>query len=173
MKIKIPVQGFNSAGVMNRHQVWKVIGLTLLVCGLQLSGAQGVTFITFYVTGADLAPATVTFPTAINPTGVITGNYTDSTFLAFHGFVRALDGTITIFDAPGASTQPSQGTLPTANNPEGVITGYYAVSDSFGNTITHGFLRATNGALPASIPRVRPSPAILLCLILAQPQWPT
>jgi len=54
-----------------------------------------------------------------------------------HGFVRALDGTITTFDVPGAETGPFQGTIPLANNPAGAITGYYIDASN----VTHGFLR--------------------------------
>ena len=54
-----------------------------------------------------------------------------------HGFVCALDGTITTFDVPGAETGPFQGTIPLANNPAGAITGYYIDASN----VTHGFLR--------------------------------
>jgi hypothetical protein len=151
MKNEIPLQSFHSAGVMNRHQVWKVAGLTVLVCGLQLSGAQGATYITpIDPSGIDPSgnPFTSvgTVPTAINQAGVITGNYNDSFFNTVHGFVRAPNGTITTFDAPGAGTQPpNQGTYPTAINVEGVITGYFIDA----NNITHAFLRAPKGTLTA------------------------
>jgi hypothetical protein len=145
MKNEIPVQRFDSGRIKNRHQVWKVVGLILLLCALQLYGTYGATFTTFY-------PSTVTepgtFPTAINPWGVITGYYADASDGLFHGFVRARDGTITApFDPPN-----STGTSPTAINPAGAITGWYTVTDSFGNTITHGFLRASNGAFTSIDP---------------------
>jgi redox-regulated HSP33 family molecular chaperone len=54
-----------------------------------------------------------------------------------HGFVRALDGTLTTFDVPGAGTGPFQGTIPLSNNSVGAITGYYIDASD----VTHGFLR--------------------------------
>jgi hypothetical protein len=44
-------------------------------------------------------------------------------------------------DAPGAGTGPFQGTVTYAINPMGTIAGYYFDS----NTVTHGFVRATDG----------------------------
>ncbi len=54
-------------------------------------------------------------PVSINPSGVITGSS------GGHGFVRAVDGTITTFDAGPCSTGP------TSISPSGVITGWYFV----------------------------------------------
>lgn len=54
-----------------------------------------------------------------------------------HGFVRALDGSITTFDAPGAGTGPGQGTIAATPNPAGAIVGFEI--DSGG--VFHGFLR--------------------------------
>jgi hypothetical protein len=92
-------------------QLRKLIGLSLLVCGLPLSSAQGVTFVSFDIPGSFYIQ-----PQAINPSGVITGFYDDSS--GRHGFVRALDGTITTFDAPG-----SLFTQPQAITPAGTIVG--------------------------------------------------
>jgi hypothetical protein len=76
----------------------------------------------------------------INPAGTITGYYVDVND-AFHGFLRARDGSITTFDAPGAGNGFGQGTNPVAITPAGAITGYY-VEASYAQ---HGFLRARDG----------------------------
>jgi hypothetical protein len=67
-----------------------------------------------------------TDPVSINPSGEITGDYFDVS--GVHGFVRAADGTITIFG-------PS-GTNPQSINPRGEITGSYIDS----STVYHAFL---------------------------------
>jgi hypothetical protein len=130
MKNEIPVQSFDSGRVMSRQQVWKVIALTLFFCGWQLSGARGVTFTPF----VDLTNSVYIQPQAINPAGVVTGWYYFADFRFHHGFVRALDGTITTFDL-GSDTQPQ------AINQAGTITGFY--TDQFGSI--QGFVRAPNG----------------------------
>jgi hypothetical protein len=119
-----------------------------------------------------------TFPImGINPLGVITGSYPDANpnSSSFHGFVRAPNGTITTFDAPGASNQPGIGTQAIAINLAGAITGSFY--DASCAALFHGFVRPPTGSLPSSIPRaearVRPSSALLLCLRLTTPQWPT
>ena len=117
---------------MSRKQVWKVIGLSLLFCGLEFSSAQGVTFTFFDAPGAVLG--SYIQPQAINPAGVITGYYTNPGNMPF-GFVRALDGTITYFGQPG--------TQPQAINPAGTIVGYYLDA----NFIYHGFLRTSGVTL--------------------------
>src|SRR4029077_3508785 len=94
-------------------QVWKVVGVILLVCGLQLYGQQR-------ASGAE---------------------------------AEAKAATITPFDVPGAGTGYGQGTFPAAINPAGAITGYYVITDTNGNYIAHGFLRApATGPSPSSIP---------------------
>jgi hypothetical protein len=141
MKNETPVQSFGSGGVMNRQQVWKVIGLTLLVCGSLY--AQQATITILNAPGAGTGQFQGTFPTAISPARVITGYYLD-TNAVYHGFVRSRDGTFTNFDAPGAGNQanqyPTQGTQAFSINPALVIVGYY--TDTSG--ISHCFLRAPN-----------------------------
>ena len=73
----------------------------------------------------------------INPAGTTTGYYVDAND-AGRGYVRARDGTLTIFDVPGASYVFS-GSI----NPRGVISGSYLDADS----VVHGFLRATDGRI--------------------------
>jgi len=48
---------------------------------------------------------------------------------------------IITFDAPGAGTGPFQGTLAFAVNQAGTIAGFFFDS----NTVTHGFVRGTDG----------------------------
>jgi hypothetical protein len=67
----------------------------------------------------DVATAVGTYPTSINKDGVITGQYYDGNNES-HGFVRAADGTVTIFDPEGAT-----GDWPTSINSQGAITGFY------------------------------------------------
>ena len=87
------------------------------------------------LTSFDPTGSTSTFPASINPAGVITGFYSDASFVN-HGFLRDADGTITTFD-PSASTS----TMPTGINPEGDIVGSYTDS----NSVSHGFLRTEDG----------------------------
>jgi hypothetical protein len=85
---------------------------------------------------------------AINPSGEITGFYTDNSG-SCHGFVRAPDGTFSQIDAPDAGTGPfPQGTFPSeitpmGINPAGAITGFYVDA----NSVQHGFVRANNGKI--------------------------
>jgi hypothetical protein len=66
-----------------------------------------------------------TQPTSINQQGAIAGWFADMNGVN-HGFLRAHDGTITIFDAPNLGTAQGQpGTQPTAINQAGVVTGLY------------------------------------------------
>ena len=80
---------------------------------------------------------------SINPEGVISGQYPDSSGV-FHGFVRSRRGAIESFVAPGAGTGAGQGTYVTYTdgiNPEGAIAGGYA--DASG--VFHGFVRNADG----------------------------
>src|SRR6202047_3343948 len=85
---------------------------------------------------------------AINPSGAITGFYTDNSARC-HGYVRAADGTFTQIDAPHAGTGPApQGTFPSeftpaGINPGGAITGFYVDASS----VQHGFVRASGGKI--------------------------
>src|SRR5215471_2563574 len=85
---------------------------------------------------------------AINPSGVITGFFTDNSARC-HGFLRAPDGTFTQIDAPDAGAGPfPQGTFPSeitpmGINPAGAITGFYVDA----NSVQHGFVRAPNGII--------------------------
>ena len=85
---------------------------------------------------------------AINPSGVITGFFTDNSARC-HGFLRAPDGTFTQIDAPDAGAGPfPQGTFPSeitpmGINPAGAITGFYVDA----NSAQHGFVRAPGGQI--------------------------
>jgi hypothetical protein len=69
------------------------------------------TFITFDV------PGTLQNVNGINPAGAITGWYSDTSGV-FHGFLRALDGTITTFDPSGSiGTIVGAGGQPVAGPP--------------------------------------------------------
>jgi hypothetical protein len=118
MKNEISVKSF---GVMSRQQFWKVIGLTLLVCGplhgqqiiqfdvpsTTMNGIRGagtgrLDYLGRRLDGQGTSPGTS--PTAIHQSGVIVGYYMDDHGV-LHGFVRSSNGSITRFDAPGAGTQ--------------------------------------------------------------------
>jgi uncharacterized membrane protein len=78
------------------------------------------------------------FAAGITPDGTIVGSSYLGTegFPGFHGYLRAPNGTFTVFDPPG-----SRFTSAEAINPAGTVTG------SFGGSTggAHGFLRAPNG----------------------------
>jgi hypothetical protein len=96
--------------------------------------------------------STGTSPTAINPSGVIAGNYSDSK--GNHGFVRSRDGTITPIDPLGSTYTTVAGVTPEGkitgyytdasgvdHGPAGEITGYYYDS----GFVNHGFLSTPGG----------------------------
>jgi hypothetical protein len=76
------------------------------------------------------------------------------------GFLRAPDGTITVFDVPGAGTGPGQGTIAFCDNDFDAITGYYID----GANAYHGFLRSWNFPLHPSF-KIRVSKAGLILRI--------
>jgi hypothetical protein len=106
--------------------------------GFLRSPAAG--FTTFEVPGADTTAGDYngTFPSNINLSGAITGNYVDANDVS-HGFLRGPNGGFTTFEAPGADTTAGDynGTFPVSNNGAGAITGYYIDT---GN-VYHGFIR--------------------------------
>src|ERR1700686_5871993 len=69
--------------------------------------------ITFDAPGAGTTPnqGQGTLPVQITDSGLTVGSYVDAKGVS-HGFVRALDGRITTFDAPGAGTNAGEGTVP-------------------------------------------------------------
>jgi hypothetical protein len=108
----------------------------------RVANSNGPSFTTFDCPGAGTAPLQGTGGISINSAATITGLcvLAGSGNVA-HGFVRAADGTITLFDAPGAGTGKNEGTFPTGINSGGVITGM--VDDT--KSVYHGFVRAADG----------------------------
>ena len=129
------------------------MALCLVLCtlGLGLSvnaGGTTTTITTFDAPGAGTAAGQGTIAFAINLSGAITGYIKDANS-ARHAFLRAPDGTFTIFDDPNAGTCSAscgnigngQGTRAYAINPSGQIVGFYT-----DNTARcHGYVRAANG----------------------------
>jgi hypothetical protein len=109
-----------------------------------------------YVRDANGTFTTISFPNllggnawAINLWGTVVGNFlnlTDdqSVLLHYHGFVRARNGAITLFDPPGSTMTE----IPTAAaiNDAGAITGdYWVCSADLSRCSVHGFVRMPNG----------------------------
>ena len=91
---------------------------------------------------------------SINDSGIIAGGYIDVDSLG-HGFQRAVNGTITSFDAPGVATVASgflAGTAAMAINAAGTIAGTYTDS----NSVLHGFVYTP--ALAATTISLTPAP---------------
>jgi len=106
-------------------------------------GTDG-TITEFNAPGAGRNSTEGTFAISINSVGAIAGYYSD-TNTTYHGIVRAANGTLTEFDAPGADMFDGHlGTAASSINTSGVVTGFYRDINYF---ITHGFVRATNGAI--------------------------
>src|SRR6476660_6205636 len=112
------------------------------------AGGTNTTITTFDAPGAGTAAGQGTIAFAVNLSGAIAG-FTRDTNNARHGFLRAPDGTFTIFDDPNAGTCSTscgtigngQGTRAYAINPSGQIVGFY--TDTTGRC--HGYVRAANG----------------------------
>ena len=125
--------------------------LTLCTLGLVFSvnaGGTKTTIIKFDAPGAGTAAGLGTFPSGINSAGAITGFIRDAN-AARHGFMRAPDGTFTIFDDPAAGTCSTscgtvgngQGTRAYAINQAGTITGFFTDNSAR----CHGYVRAADG----------------------------
>ncbi len=101
------------------------------------------TFIVFDAPG--VSPGTGNYvgtePQSLNARGEIIGNYLGADFVA-HGFLRAPDGKITIFDDPAEGIGVYQGTWAYSINDRGEVSG--AVTDPSGGS--HGFVRSAKGA---------------------------
>jgi hypothetical protein len=81
-----------------------------------------------------------TQPQSINARGEIAGIYEGADFVG-HGFLRAPDGKITVFDDPAEGVGSYQGTWAYGINDKGEISG--AVTDPAGGS--HGFVRSAKG----------------------------
>jgi len=135
-----------------RTKIFKsAVCLVLCTWALSISvnaGGTKTTITKFDAPGAGTAANQGTFPSGINSAGAITG-FTRDANAARHGFVRAPDGTITIFDEPNAGTCSAscgaigngQGTRAYAINPAGTITGFFADNTAH----CHGYVRAADG----------------------------
>jgi hypothetical protein len=120
---------------MNRLQLWKVVSVVLLACGL--ASAQTIT--SFSAPGAGTGAGQGTGGFGINPQGTVVGSYLDDGNV-FHGY-QCVSGcgaasTFTTFNAPGAGKAANQGTITFAINVFGVITGYFIDA----NNVAHGFV---------------------------------
>jgi hypothetical protein len=101
------------------------------------------------------APGAVngTFASAVNPAGVVIGDYYDANYVG-HSFLRAPDGHFTTFDPPGAAN----GSAAAAINPQGEVTGIYLDA----SLDAHGFLRAPDGAFTSfDAPGAGPGPCCI------------
>src|ERR1700722_17283075 len=107
---------------MNRLQLWKVVSVVLLACGL--AGAQTIT--PFSAPGAGTGAGQGTGGFGINQQGTVVGSYLDSGNV-FHGFQCdsgcGSPSTFSEFNAPGAGTASGQGTITFSINQSGVVTG--------------------------------------------------
>ncbi len=128
---------------MNRLQLWKVVSVVFLACGL--ASAQNITpsqhITTFSAPGAGTGAGQGTGGFGINPQGTVVGSFLDDGNV-FHGF-QCVSGcgspsTFSEFNAPGAGTAANQGTITFSINLFGVTTGYYIDA----NNVAHGFVTA-------------------------------
>jgi hypothetical protein len=86
---------------------------------------------------------------AINLWGMVVGNFSNltddqSVFLHEHGYIRAANGALTLFDPPGSTNTeiPS----PAAINDLGAVTGdYWVCSADLSSCTVHGFIRTPKG----------------------------
>src|SRR5215813_1453011 len=136
--------------------------ITLIALAISIpTSAQTIT--TIDAPGAGTGPFQGTYALGVNASGTIMGFIRDAGNIR-HGFVRAPDGSFSIFDAPGAGTAPGQGTRAYSINPSGAITGFFTDS---ANT-AHGYVRSNEGVLPYSMRRAQArGPVKALFLITA------
>jgi hypothetical protein len=129
------------------------MAVCLVVCTLGLclsvnAAEKKTTITTFDAPGAGTAAGQGTFANGMNAPGEIVGFIRDANG-ARHAFLRARDGTFTMFDDPNAGTCSTscrtigdgQGTRAYAINPAGEITGFFTDNSA----TCHGYVRARNG----------------------------
>src|ERR1700740_697248 len=104
---------------MRRIAILILVLFVYLAARLEVRAQTKAQIIKFDAPGAGTGPGQGTTPYAINPAGAIAGQYLDASNV-LHGFLRAVDGTITTIDAPGAGTGSGQGTVVRSINPAGV-----------------------------------------------------
>src|SRR5437660_11131546 len=152
MKTNTPTKTFKSVCTFNVYPRLRM-ALCLVLCtlglGLSVNAGGTKTIITkFDAPGAGTGAGQGTFANGMNDSGALTGFIRDPN-AARHAFLRAPDGTFTIFDDPGAGTCSTscgtigngQGTRAYAINPSGEITGFYTDNSAR----CHGYVRAANG----------------------------
>jgi hypothetical protein len=81
-----------------------------------------------------------TLPSSISPEDVVTGTFADANFV-IHGFLRAPNGAVAVFDDSNGGTGSFEGTAAVALGPQGAIVGCYTDS----NFASFGFLRVKGG----------------------------
>lgn len=84
----------------------------------------------------------VGWASSINNEGAVSGWMIDSVNVA-HGYLRAADGTFTVFEAKGAGTAPGEGTYAWSITPLGAMTGTYYDASS----LEHGFILTSDNFL--------------------------
>lgn len=133
----------------HRSRLLSILVLCVLGTGISVNaGGTKTTITTFDAPGAGTAAGQGTFANGMNNPGAIVGFIRDPN-AARHGFLRAPDGTITMFDDPNAGTCSAscgsigngQGTRAYAINPSGEIVGFFTDNSAR----CHGFVRAANG----------------------------
>lgn len=93
--MKTRIQSFDCRTAIYRQQLGKLVGVILLVCGLQESTANAATITTFDAAGAGTGQFQGTQAFSINPALAIVGYYID-TGGTTHCFLRAPNGTFTL-----------------------------------------------------------------------------
>jgi hypothetical protein len=152
MKTNTPTKTFKSVCTFNVYPRLRIT-LCLVLCtlglGLFVNASGTTTIITkFDAPGAGTGAGQGTFANGMNDSGAITGFIRDPN-AARHAFLRAADGTFTIFDDPAAGTCSTscgtigngQGTRAYAINSSGEIVGFYTDNSAR----CHGYVRAANG----------------------------
>jgi hypothetical protein len=129
------------------RSAWSVIrrwvaGCTVLAAiGGATRAEGGAVYTTF-----DPAGSVNTYATCMSDNGIIAGNYFDSANVS-HGFVRAIDGTITSFD-PAGSIDTTAGYAHCINT-DGWVAGSYEDASQ----VWHGYLRAPDGTITVFDPK--------------------
>lgn len=107
------------------------------------------TFQTIDLPQADKESEGGTFLTGIDDAGTVVGSYKDQDRLhfAFHGFVRAADGSVTTFDFRKTNLKNNIQTLPNCINKSGAVAGGYAIrANNFAGWSYGSFGRLPGGA---------------------------
>jgi hypothetical protein len=134
---------FNFASFFQAERWFTVLWLAVCMLGAGIFAmAQSPRIIEFDAPGAGSTPGLGLGTQGVDIThaGAITGMSVDENNLGY-GFVRAPDGTFTLFDDPDAGTTVPQRTSPLSINSAGVTAGGYWDASS----VYHGFVRTPDG----------------------------